>query len=44
MIKQDYKSIHTLLADNKHDEAILWVKQYFENHSLNEILIKQLYI
>jgi len=40
IIKQDCKSIHTLLADNKHDEAILWVKQYFENHPLNEILIK----
>ena len=40
IIKQDCKSIHTLLADNKHDEAILWLKLYFENHPLNEILTK----
>ena len=40
IIKQDCKSIHMLLADNKHDEAIAWVKQYFRNHPLNEILTK----
>ena len=40
IIKQDCKTIHMLLTDNKHDEAIVWVKQYFENHPLNEILTK----
>ena len=29
-----------LLADNKQDLAIVWVKQYFKNHPLNEILVK----
>ena len=40
IIKEDCKSIHMLLADNKHDEALVWVKQYFEHHPLNEILTK----
>ena len=40
IIKQDCKTIHMLLADNKQDLAIVWVKQYFRNHLLNEILVK----
>jgi len=40
MIKQYCKSIHTLLADKKHDEAILWVKQYCVNHPLKKELAK----
>ena len=31
-IEKDCKSIHSLLADGKHEEAITWVKQYFDNH------------
>ena len=40
IMKQDCKTIHMLLADNKQDLAIVWVKQYFRNHPLNEILVK----
>ena len=40
IIKQDCKLIHTLLAESKHDEAIVWIKQYFKNHPINEILTK----
>ena len=32
MIKEDCKTIHSLLADGKHNEAITWAKQYFDNH------------
>ena len=32
VIEQDCDSIHSLLADGKHSEAITWVKQYFDNH------------
>ena len=39
-IKHDCKSIHTLLAERKHSEAILWIRQYFENHPFNETLTK----
>ena len=30
--EKDRKSIHSLLADGKHEEAITWAKQYFDNH------------
>ena len=40
IIKQDCKLIHALLADKKHDEAILWVKQHCENHPLKKELTK----
>ena len=40
IIKQDCRSIHTLLAESKHSEAILWIRQYFENHPFNETLNK----
>ena len=40
IIKQDCKTIHMLLADNKQDQAIVWVRQYFRDHLLNEILLK----
>ena len=39
-IKQDCKSIHTLLAEGKHSEAIAWVMQYFETHPASETLTK----
>ena len=32
MIKEDCKTIHSLLADDKSNEAITWAKQYFDNH------------
>ena len=32
IIKEDCKTIHSLLADNKYNEAITWAKQYFVNH------------
>ena len=32
VIEQDCKSIHSLLADGKHNEAMTWAKQYFDNH------------
>ena len=31
-IKEDCKTIHSLLADGKCNEAITWAKQYFDNH------------
>ena len=31
-IKEDCKTIHSLLADGKCNEAIMWAKQYFDNH------------
>ena len=31
-IEQDCKSIHLLLADNKHNEATAWAKQCFDDH------------
>ena len=31
-IKEDCKTIHSLLADGKYNEAIMWAKQYFDNH------------
>ena len=31
-IKEDCKTIHSLLADGKYNEAIMWAKQYFVNH------------
>ena len=40
IIKQDCKLIHMLLAESKHGEAIVWIKQYFKNHPFNEILTK----
>ena len=40
IIKQDCKLIHTLLAESKHNEAIVWIKQYFKNHPFNETLTK----
>ena len=40
IIKQDCKSIHALLAEGKHGEAIVWIKQYIENHPANEVLTK----
>ena len=32
VIEQDCESIHSLLAEGKHNEAITWAKQYFDNH------------
>ena len=32
VIEQDCRSIHLLLADGKHNEAMTWAKQYFDNH------------
>ena len=32
VIEQDCESIHSLLAEGKHNEAIAWAKQYFDNH------------
>ena len=32
IIEQDCESIHLLLVDGKHNEAMTWVKQYFDNH------------
>ena len=32
-IEQDCRTIHSLLADGKYNEAITWAKQYFDNHS-----------
>ena len=40
IIKQDCKSIHTLLVEGKHSEAIAWVEQYFETHPARETLTK----
>ena len=40
LIKEDCKSIHRLLAESKHDEAILWIRQYFKTHPVNEKLTK----
>ena len=31
-IEEDCKTIHSLLADGKYNEAIMWAKQYFDNH------------
>ena len=31
-IKEDCKTIHSLLVDGKCKEAIMWAKQYFDNH------------
>ena len=31
-IKEDCKSVHSLLANGKCNEAIMWAKQYFNNH------------
>ena len=31
-IEQDCRTIHSLLADGKHNEAITWAKQHFDNH------------
>ena len=31
-IKEDCKTIHSLLADGKCNEAIMWTKRYFDNH------------
>ena len=31
-IKEDCKTIHSLLADGKYNEVITWAKQYFDNH------------
>ena len=31
-IKEDCKTIHSLLADGKYNEAMTWAKQYFDNH------------
>ena len=32
IIKEDCKTIHSLLSDGKYNEAITWAKQYFDNH------------
>ena len=45
VIEQDCRTIHSLLADGKHDEAVTWAKQYFDNHPLIitlEIIISNL--
>ena len=38
VIKQDCESIHLLLADCKHDKAIRWAKQYFDNHPCKQTI------
>ena len=32
IIKEDCKTIHSLLADGEYNETITWAKQYFDNH------------
>ena len=33
-IEQDCNTIHSLLADGKYNDAIMWTKQYFDGHPL----------
>ena len=32
IIEKDCKTVHSLLTDGKHNEAMTWAKQYFDNH------------
>ena len=32
IIKEDCRTIHSLLADGEYNETITWAKQYFDNH------------
>ena len=32
IIKEECKTIHSLLADGEYNETITWAKQYFDNH------------